>query len=139
MFIWTEVREDTNPIIETLSSDPTNFKNYSILLMRVYPLIVAFCFLAEFVAAQKISTHIYKQYQGDTLSLDVYEPEQDSRVKRSVIILFHGGGLVSGTRDAMKKQCAFFAERGLVAVSPSYHLIPKKTKNTCPYCLWPTR
>lgn len=94
--------------------------------MKYAKLILLLIFVSQSIKAQKISTRVYKQIMGQDLSLDIYEPEKSvSPGKAPVIILFHGGGLVGGERSSLKYQCSFFAQRGLVAISPSYRLVPK--------------
>lgn len=98
--------------------------------MKHAKLILLLIFVSQSIHAQKMTTRVYKQILGQDLSLDIYEPEKSvAHGKAPVIILFHGGGLVGGERSSLKYQCAFFAQQGLVVVSPSYRLVPKGTKD----------
>jgi acetyl esterase len=77
-------------------------------------------------AAQDFTTHLYKESGGRKLFLDVFPPSVKKSKKTAVIILFHGGALSAGQREIMHEQCRFFSHMGLVAISPSYYLLPKK-------------
>ena len=103
----------------------TLFKSISI---KIFKLSIFFILITGSVNAQQ-STYIYKNFEGKDLSLDVYEPAKEfSTLKKPAIILFHGGGLVAGNRQGMKDQCTYFSDKGIVAISPSYHLISKDSK-----------
>lgn len=58
-------------------------------------------------------------------SLDVYYPKGTSE-KLPVIVNFHGGGYVYGTKKTYLHYGMFMARQGFVFVNPSYHLAPKK-------------
>ncbi|MER2064430.1 MAG: carboxylesterase family protein, partial [Alkalibacterium sp.] len=58
-------------------------------------------------------------------SLDVYYPK-GTRKKLPVIVNFHGGGYVYGTKQTYLHYGMFMASQGFVFVNPSYHLAPRK-------------
>lgn len=93
--------------------------------LKLLTIIIVLSILSPDIYAQKITTRVYKKIMGQDLSLDIYEPEAAIAPKKPVIILFHGGGLVGGDKKSLKYQCSFFANRGLVAISPSYRLVTK--------------
>lgn len=93
--------------------------------MKKISLIVVMMIAASCAFTQEISTYQYKNGNGEELKLDVYQPTTKSGHNAPVIILFHGGGLVTGNKEQMKEQCSFFSKRGFVAVSANYHLLPK--------------
>lgn len=71
-------------------------------------------------------------YNGTTyttlnLQLDIYKPN-NSTTRRPAIILFHGGGLVSGTRTDpnIVNWANYYASRGWVAFSVRYRLAGEK-------------
>ena len=58
------------------------------------------------------------------LKLDVYYPTLaiDPLALRPLILMVHGGGLISGDKNNYSKVCSEFAKRGFVAVSINYRL-----------------
>ncbi|OAQ37880.1 hypothetical protein A5893_16850 [Pedobacter psychrophilus] len=98
-------------------------------MMKKYVFILFLMIATFFAFAQEVSTHQYKNINGEQLKLDVYQPTIKDAKKSSVIIFFHGGGLVTGKKEQMKEQCQFFSERGLVTVTANYHLLPKGDPN----------
>ena len=92
-------------------------------------------FLFSFAHARRVrgpagKAYIYKETDEGKRELEVYFPKDHSPAKKSVpgIIFFHGGGWGGGSRDAFKYQCAYFASRGIVAVTVTYRLATKKAK-----------
>lgn len=69
-----------------------------------------------------------KTYQGtlDTLSLDFYEPKDDTARARPLIILMHGGGFAIGSKSAedIVLYCRTFSQRGYATASIDYRLNP---------------
>ena len=66
--------------------------------------------------------------QGGTttaLLIDIYEPAGDTEGNRPVVILAHGGGFLTGDKEAMEGEARYFARSGYVAASISYRLIDK--------------
>ena len=60
------------------------------------------------------------------LTANIAVPLTKQRKPFAAIILLHGGGFVSGTKDRFNKQIVKYAERlNMVAVSPSYRLAPE--------------
>lgn len=70
----------------------------------------------------------YKHVGDKALRLEVYKPPgwQPSD-RRPAIVFFHGGGWVQGSPGQFGHQSAYLAERGLVAISVQYRLMPKDT------------
>ncbi len=62
--------------------------------------------------------------QTITLSMDVYEPQGDSALKRPVVVLAHGGSFIFGNKADMARWCELLAKRGYVAASIQYRLYP---------------
>lgn len=65
-------------------------------------------------------------YKGDkeTLLLDIYTPEGDTETNRPAIIWVHGGGLMSGSKEAgiQNPLTENFAKKGYVCISINYRL-----------------
>lgn len=58
------------------------------------------------------------------LLLDIYKPAGDTATNRPLLLLFHGGSFIGGSRtDAyMQNMCTYFAKRGYVAATVGYRL-----------------
>lgn len=59
-----------------------------------------------------------------TLSMDVYEPQDDNLAKRPAVVLAHGGSFVFGDKSQMQRWCELLAKKGYVAASIQYRLYP---------------
>jgi acetyl esterase len=110
-------------------------KNLSI--PGIIPLILLTLFLSSQAHAERVSgppgkVYTYKETKEGERELEVYFPKDHSAATEAVpcIIFFHGGGWSGGSRDAFKYQCAYFASRGIVAVTVTYRLTNKKDKAT---------
>ena len=88
-------------------------------------LFICSFFIAISTTAQEKSTYIYKTIEEKQLKLDVYMPEVADQKERPVVIFFHGGGFIIGTRELHKYQCTYFAQKGMVAVSADYRLLAR--------------
>lgn len=81
--------------------------------------------------AQKKETHTYAIKDGEELKLDIYYPENSKNLNQlPTIVWMHGGGFAGGSRDAPDeaKFCQEIAKRNYIAVSISYRLTRKNTK-----------
>lgn len=56
--------------------------------------------------------------------LDIYLPKKVYD-KLPVIVNFHGGGWVYGTKETYKYYCMYLARQGFAVVNPSYRLAPR--------------
>ncbi len=57
--------------------------------------------------------------------LDIYAPQLAERETRPVIVFFHGGAWVGGSRQQFRWMGAGLARQGYVAVVPNYRLYPE--------------
>ncbi|WP_299668371.1 GDSL-type esterase/lipase family protein [uncultured Polaribacter sp.] len=73
---------------------------------------------------------LYKEINGDSLYLHIFEP-QLSKKPTAVIVFFFGGGWVSGSPKQFYQQSQYFASRGILAVSAEYRI--QKTHKTSPF------
>lgn len=82
---------------------------------------------AERVSAPPGKIYTYKKVNGGKRELEVYFPEghENSEAPVPAIIFFHGGGWGGGSRAAFRYQSAYFAKRGIVAMTVSYTLASK--------------
>lgn len=68
----------------------------------------------------------YRTVGGHDLAAHVYRPA--GRGRRPAVVLFHGGGLTSGSPDFFDPECRYLASRGLIAVSAAYRLLPHQAR-----------
>lgn len=105
-----------------------------------YFILLAFfaaIFLVHEGIAQEKNTYVYKTVDEKELKLDVYLPDVPDLQVRPVIVFFHGGGFIIGSRSLHKYQCTYFAQRGMVAVSADYRLLSRGAdpKTEVPKCI----
>jgi predicted esterase len=62
--------------------------------------------------------------QPITLTMDVYEPADDTLSARPVVILAHGGSFIFGDKTMMDRWCRLLAKKGYVAATIQYRLYP---------------
>lgn len=74
---------------------------------------------------------IYKEIDGHQLKMVVYRPTQLNELKLPALVLFFGGGWVSGDPSHFEMQARYFASRGMVAVCPDYRT--KNRHSTTPF------
>ncbi len=70
---------------------------------------------------------------ADTLDLDVFIPKTTAGDKRPLLIYVHGGGFSGGKRDLPNHVsfCEYFAKRGWITATISYHLTMKGRSFSC--------
>lgn len=75
----------------------------------------------------------YKVVGQDTLELHLFQPPDDTATpaSRSAIVFFFGGGWVRGTPAQFYPHAAYFASRGMVAISAEYRV--RDRHNTTPF------
>ena len=56
--------------------------------------------------------------------MDIYIPKKH-KGRLPVIVSFHGGGWIYGTKETYKYYCMSLAEQGFAVVNPSYRLAPR--------------
>jgi poly(3-hydroxybutyrate) depolymerase len=68
--------------------------------------------------------NINLQNQNQSLELDIYEPQGDSRTDRALIVMEHGGSFVGGSKDQadITSLAIPLAKRGYVVASCEYRL-----------------
>lgn len=69
---------------------------------------------------------VYKRAGDATLKLGIFEPEEIRPGQTyPALVLFFGGGWTSGTPSQFYPQCAWFASRGMIAITPDYRTAKK--------------
>lgn len=65
----------------------------------------------------------YKTLDTGDLKLHIFEPDHLKRgTKRAAIVYFFGGGWTLGTSLQFYRECAYYASKGMVAVSAEYRI-----------------
>ena len=73
---------------------------------------------------------LYKEINGDSLYLHLFEPEL-SKEPTAVIVFFFGGGWTTGSPKQFYQQSEYFAYRGILAISAEYRI--KSVHGTSPF------
>lgn len=72
--------------------------------------------------------------QNEALGLDIYLPTTEiTSSKFPLIVFFHGGGYVTGTKETVKDQCEILAGKGFTVASVDYRI--GWTQDTADQCL----
>ncbi|WP_092542829.1 alpha/beta hydrolase [Zunongwangia mangrovi] len=64
----------------------------------------------------------YKETASSILKLDIYRPVFSAEEKAPVILLIHGGGWISGSKENQRIMAQNLAENGFVAITIAYRL-----------------
>lgn len=89
---------------------------------------VCFIFCAQYGISQE--RFIYKTIDTLALSMEIYTPEQVSRLEKyPAIIFFFGGGWVTGDIAQFKPHATYFSGRGMVSVLVDYR-VSSRNKST---------
>lgn len=57
------------------------------------------------------------------LTMDIYQPENDTEINRPLIVLAHGGSFISGDKSNLSETATFLAKAGYVVASINYRLL----------------
>lgn len=57
------------------------------------------------------------------LSMDIYQPANDTEINRPLVVLAHGGSYISGDKKDFTEAATFLAKAGYVVVSINYRLL----------------
>jgi predicted esterase len=57
------------------------------------------------------------------LSMDVYQPENDTETNRPLIVIAHGGSFITGDKSDLTETASFLAKAGYVVASINYRLL----------------
>jgi len=77
------------------------------------------------------SSLVYKEIDGVRLEMEIYMPQITVDIKLPALVLFFGGGWVSGNPSEFQLQAEYFASRGMIVVCPDYRT--KNKHNTTPF------
>lgn len=78
-------------------------------------------------------TYTYSKIKDISLKLDFYQPTNDTLLKRPVIVLVHGGGFSTGSRENhfIVSTAENIAKKGYVVASVDYTLLHKTEDLSC--------
>lgn len=65
---------------------------------------------------------VYKTTETSDLKLDVFYPKNDQNQIFPAVLLIHGGGWLSGSKDNLKIMAQHLASKGFVAITVAYRL-----------------
>jgi acetyl esterase len=74
---------------------------------------------------------VYKEINDISLVMEIYRPQMPVEMKLPALVLFFGGGWVSGEPSEFSLQAEYFASRGMVVICPDYRT--KNKHNTTPF------
>ncbi|WP_304156873.1 alpha/beta hydrolase [Mesonia mobilis] len=95
----------------------TTFEKYK----KEYPFIEQIqSFASENVITEE--NIIYKKTATSKLKLDIYRPKISSEEKCPTVLLIHGGGWISGSKENLRIMAQHLAENGFVAITAAYRL-----------------
>jgi len=86
-------------------------------------------FLLLLAQARVETDVVYSRIGSTEIKMDIYHPAKPVRTPAPAVLVIHGGAWMSGMRTDMAAMARAFADKGVVAVTPSYRLAPAS--------LWP--
>ena len=99
--------------------------------MKQVFIAAVFFLIAGNISAQNFEIERQTLVYEDTLALDVFYPKQKSNELRPLLIYVHGGGFSGGNRGGGIGYCDYFAKKGWVTATISYHLTMKGQSFSC--------
>ena len=118
--LWISVSNLHSQNVERPNAQPYTIESTFEKLKKKYPFIQPLNL--EFPKNIKISKDVeYKNSDGRSLKADIYYPENSSQ-KYPAIILVHGGGWISGSKENEKYLAQELASKGYVAMAINYSL-----------------
>ncbi|MCM4155775.1 GDSL-type esterase/lipase family protein [Gramella sp. AN32] len=103
-------------------------KSQKAILSLILVIFTALNLIAQNIVPDK--KVVYKEIQGDSLSLHIFNPQKTTK-PTAAIVFFFGGGWVSGNPKQFYQQSKYFASRGMLAISAEYRI--KNTHGTTPF------
>ncbi|PRP68058.1 alpha/beta hydrolase [Nonlabens agnitus] len=64
----------------------------------------------------------YKKAGGNKLKLDIYRPQKTSKDRFPAVILVHGGGWLTGSKENQRAMAQHLSQNGFVAITVAYRL-----------------
>ena len=98
----------------TIATTVKKYKKDYPFIMPIEPLVSE-----SIIAEQDI---VYKTTETSNLKLDIYRPKISSDEICPAVLLIHGGGWISGSKENQRIMAQHLAENGFVAITASYRL-----------------
>ncbi len=118
--LWISVSNIHSQTIERPKAQPYNIESTFEKLKKKHPFIQPLNL--DFPKNIKVSKDVeYKNSDGRSLKADIYYPENSSQ-KYPGIILVHGGGWISGSKENERFLAQELASKGYVAMAINYSL-----------------
>lgn len=118
--LWISVSNLHSQIVERPKAQPYTIESTYEKLKKKHPFIQPLNL--EFPKNIKVAKDLeYKNSDGRSLKTDIYYPENSSQ-KYPGIILIHGGGWISGSKENEKFLAQELASKGYVAMAINYSL-----------------
>ncbi len=106
--------------------EKSNFKPYTVAttfkkLKKKYPFITPIkpIFSNKIISEENV---VYKKVDKTKLMLDIYYPSENKNTSFPAVLLIHGGGWLTGSRDNQQIMAQHLALKGYVAITVSYRL-----------------
>ncbi|MFD2530593.1 alpha/beta hydrolase [Polaribacter marinaquae] len=106
--------------------EKSNFKPYTVTttfkkLKKKYPFITPIkpIFSNNIISEENV---VYKKVDKTKLMLDIYYPSENKNTSFPAVLLIHGGGWLTGSRDNQQIMAQHLALKGYVAITVSYRL-----------------
>ncbi|WP_227008992.1 pectinesterase family protein [Christiangramia fulva] len=90
-------------------------------LKKDYPFITP----VEPLSSEEIvakENEVYKKVNGKKLKADVYMPSRNSAERYPAVLLIHGGGWLTGSKENERMMAQYLAKNGFVGVAAAYRL-----------------
>lgn len=92
--------------------------------------------LSSALMAEATTVRVYKKVGDRELHLTITNPpDWKTADQRPALVLFHGGGWVSGTPTQFTQQADSLAKRGLICIQVEYRLLDKNDKEPPVKCV----
>lgn len=118
--LWISVTSINSQTVEKPNAQPYTIESTFEKLKKKYPFIKPLNI--QFPKNIKVSKDVeYKNSNGRSLKADIYYPENSSQ-KYPGIILVHGGGWISGSKENERFLAQELASKGYVAMAINYSL-----------------
>ncbi|MGM1056545.1 MAG: pectinesterase family protein [Bacteroidota bacterium] len=113
---------------DSLAQKKTEYQPYSIAttyekLKKDYPYIQPVQTLKSGIIISRENV-VYRKIKGVELKADIYYPKADTSENFPAVLLIHGGGWATGSKENLRVMAQHLAEKGYVAMTAAYRLSP---------------
>lgn len=106
---------------EKIEAQPYTVQTTFEKLRKYYPTVIPVAKLHDdrVIARENVT---YRKVDGIRLDMDIYVPTGKEKENTPAILLVHGGGWVSGSKENQRAMAQYLAKNGFVAATVSYRL-----------------